>query len=361
MKFIHIADVHFDRPFVNLSDKEGWGDFRRLDQRKYFKKVIEYIKEEDIPYLFIAGDLYEHNYVKKSTIEYINSLFEEIPDTKVFISPGNHDPFLKNSYYFQFKWNNNVFIFDSTFKRLEFDDVDIYGFGFNDFYCTDCGIENLEIVDKDKLNICVLHATLNGAGLEEKQYNSISVSTLENKGFDYVALGHVHKSNFEKDKVNNMIYPGSMVSLGFDELGEHGMFEGEIDKNQLSLKFIPLDEKEFIEYKLDVTDIGSKEELIEKIDSIVFDANSYVKIILVGKRNFEINTYEINKFISNLQVIKVRDKTKISYDLEKIQNDTTLRGLFAKEMLQRLSEDSISQEEQEIIEKAIEIGFEALQ
>ena len=60
MKFIHIADVHFDRPFVNLSDKEGWGDFRRLDQRKYFKKVIEYIKEEDIPYLFIAGDLYEH-------------------------------------------------------------------------------------------------------------------------------------------------------------------------------------------------------------------------------------------------------------------------------------------------------------
>ena len=45
MKFVHIADMHFDSPFVNLSDKENLGDLRRLEQRKVFKKVIEYIKE----------------------------------------------------------------------------------------------------------------------------------------------------------------------------------------------------------------------------------------------------------------------------------------------------------------------------
>ena len=43
MKFIHIADMHFDSPFVNLSDKDGLGDLRRLEQRKVFKKVTEYI------------------------------------------------------------------------------------------------------------------------------------------------------------------------------------------------------------------------------------------------------------------------------------------------------------------------------
>ena len=48
MKFVHIADMHFDSPFVNLSDKESLGDLRRLDQRKAFKKVIEYIKENKI-------------------------------------------------------------------------------------------------------------------------------------------------------------------------------------------------------------------------------------------------------------------------------------------------------------------------
>ena len=58
MKFVHIADVHLDRPFVNLSDKDSLGDIKRLEQRNIFKKVIEYIKENNIPYLFISGDLY---------------------------------------------------------------------------------------------------------------------------------------------------------------------------------------------------------------------------------------------------------------------------------------------------------------
>ena len=31
MKFVHIADMHFDSPFVNLSSKEMLGDIRRLD------------------------------------------------------------------------------------------------------------------------------------------------------------------------------------------------------------------------------------------------------------------------------------------------------------------------------------------
>ena len=63
MKFVHIADMHFDSPFVNLSERELFGDKRRLEQRKILKKIIEYIKEEKIDNLFISGDLYEHKYM----------------------------------------------------------------------------------------------------------------------------------------------------------------------------------------------------------------------------------------------------------------------------------------------------------
>ena len=93
MKFVHIADMHFDSPFTTLSDKGNLGEKRRIEQRKIFKKVIEYIKENNIEYLFISGDLYEHKYIRRTTIEYINDLFKEIPETKIFISPGNHDPY----------------------------------------------------------------------------------------------------------------------------------------------------------------------------------------------------------------------------------------------------------------------------
>ena len=42
MKFVHIADMHFDSPLTNLTDKGNLGEQRRLEQRKVFKKVIEY-------------------------------------------------------------------------------------------------------------------------------------------------------------------------------------------------------------------------------------------------------------------------------------------------------------------------------
>ena len=40
--------------------------------------------------------------------------------------------------------------------------------------------------------------------------------------------------------------------------------------------------------------------------------------------------------------------------------DKTEKILFAKEMFRKLSDENISNEEKEIIEKAVEIGMEAL-
>ena len=360
MKFVHVADIHFDSPFINLSDRENLGDIKRLEQRKVFKKVIEYIKENGVDFLFIAGDLYEQQYIRKSTIEYINELFKEIPNTKIYISPGNHDPYIKNSYYNQFKWNDNVYIFSSKFERLTSDSVDIYGYGFDDFYCTDCGIENLEIEDKNKTNILVIHSTIDGANLEEKQYNSIPRRVLEEKGFDYVATGHIHKLDYNTYPNQKIVYPGSLISLGFDELGEHGMIVGEIQEDkQLKIQFVPLSEDNFEEIEFDVTDIISKDELIEKINDLDIQNNQLIKVILTGKRNFEIDRYEIYKLLTNERIIKIRDHTRIEYDLEKIANNHTLKGLFAKEILKE--KENAGEEELTIIEKAVEIAFEALE
>lgn len=361
MKFVHIADMHFDSPFVNLSDKGELGDLRRLEQRKVFKKVIEYIKENNIGYLFISGDLYEQKYIKKSTIEYINKLFKEIPQTRVFIAPGNHDPFIKNSYYNQFDWNENVEIFNSSIKKIETDEADIYGYGFDDYYCTDCGIENTTIENKERTNILVVHGTIDGASIEDKQYNSMSKNILKQKEFDYIAMGHIHKLDYNTEEGQRIAYPSSPISLGFDELGEHGMLVGEVEKGKINLEFIPLDEEKFVEIELDITEINSKEDLIEKINNLEIEENQYVKIILIGNRNFEINTYEVIKLITNNRIIKIKNKTKIAYDLEKMSNNNTLKGLFVKKMLEKLNNESIKEEERKIIENAIEIGLDALE
>ena len=357
MKFVHIADMHFDSAFVNLSDKDNLGKQRRLQQRKVLKKIIEYIKENNIEYLFISGDLYEHKYIKQTTIEYINNLFKEIPKTKILISPGNHDPYIKNSYYNKFNWNENVKIFEARIEKVGEQKINIYGYGFDDFYCTNSGIENLKISEPEKINILIIHGTLDGASIEEKQYNSMARKMLEEKGFDYIACGHIHKADYN----TNIVYPGSTTSLGFDEIGQHGMIVGEIEKDKLQLEFIELDEEKFKEIEIEVTDILSKEELIEKINQTEIANNEYIKIILIGNRNFEINKYELLKYVENERIIKIKDSTKIAYNLSKIANENTLKGLFVKRMIEKMNINEITIEEKEIIEKAIEIGLEALE
>ena len=188
MRFVHMSDIHFDAPFTVLAEKGDLGDVRRLEQREVFGKIIEHIKMEKIPFLFVSGDLYEHQYVKQSTIEYINSLFKTIPDTKIFISPGNHDPFLKKSYYSTFNWNNNVHIFNNEVELVEFPELDVYGFGFNDFYCTNLNIENIKIKNKEKINILIIHGAIDASNTLDMQYNPINSKKLKEIGFDYVAM-----------------------------------------------------------------------------------------------------------------------------------------------------------------------------
>ncbi len=139
------------------------------------------------------------------------------------------------------------------------------------------------------------------------------------------------------------------------------MMVGDIQKGKIKLEFVPLDEEKFKEIEINVTDITSKEELIEKINELEVQNNEYIKVILIGNRNFEINKYELLKYIENERIIKIKDYTKIAYDLEKMANENTLKGLFAKEMLEKLNQPNIAEEEKKMIEKAIEIGLEALE
>ena len=360
MKFVHIADMHFDSPFVNLSEKDIMGDLRRLEQRKVFKKIIEYIKENNIKYFFISGDLYEHKYIKQSTIDYINKLFEEIPETNIYIAPGNHDPYTKNSYYNKYNWSKNVKIFGPKVEKIETQDANIYGYGFDDFYCSDSGVENIEIEQTEKPNILIIHGNIDGSTIEDMQYNSMSKKMLEEKGFDYVALGHIHKKDYNTEENQKIVYPGSTISLGFDELGEHGMIVGDVEKNKLEIQFVKLDDKQFTKRELNVDNIYSKEELIEKINELKIEENNYIEIILIGNRNFEINKYDLIRYISNNNIIKIKDNTKIAYDLEKLENENTLKGLFIKEMNKKIK-NAETEEEKEIIEKSIEIGLASLE
>lgn len=134
------------------------------------------------------------------------------------------------------------------------------------------------------------------------------------------------------------------------------MISGKIDENtkELSLEFIPIDEKEFVEIDIDIADILSIEELIQRINERVFENHKYIKIILTGARKIEIETSKILNNLIAPNIIKLKDKTHLEINLEILSKQNNLKGLFVKTLLEKIDKEPKNKEK---IEKAIEIGL----
>lgn len=336
MKFVQVSDVHFDMPFTTISQRTDMGIERRLDQRRAFKKVIEFVKNNNVDFLFITGDLYEQEYIKQSTIDYINNLFKEIIDTRVLIVPGNHDPLLVNSFYNNYNWSDNVKIFSENIEKVKFGEFCIYGFGFEKYelYDSDKILNNIQLYS-NKVNILISH----GDVYNNSKYNYISDNNL--KKFDYVFLGHIHK--------RDEYYPGSLISLGFDEPGEHGFLYGDIfDKNNIDKKIVPVDDKEFIIRDFDISEIYSKEDLIEKINENDFE-NKFYEINLIGEKNVDTN---ISMKLINKSIIKIKDNSAIRV---KESSDNSMNGIYFKLLKNKYELNEISEDE---YREAYQVGLE---
>ena len=344
MKFVHIADLHLDTPLISLKNNRELIKNRRNEHKQIFKDVIKFVKKEKVDALFIAGDLFEHKFVEKSTIEFIINSLEIIPDTKVFITPGNHDPFIKNSPYTTFEWPSNVKIFGEKIEKVSLaEKIDVYGMGFENFEVAENNFKNFKVEDKEKINFLITHGTLNGAS---GKYNDINSKYLDQ--FDYVALGHIHLPMFEE----KIVYSGALVACGFDETGEHGMVVGELVDGKVKYEFKNMEYRHFVDLEIDISDIKTSIDVFDKVDL----KDDIYRITFKGARNVEVKeVIELLKSKSS-NITEFRDETHLPYDLDEISKQQTLKGIFTRKMLEEIERNPNQKEE---IMKAIEITYTA--
>jgi len=346
-------------PYVALNNNKDLSKKRKLEQKYILKKVITYIKESNVELLFISGDLFEQSTVQIDTINYIISLFREIPNVKIYITPGNHDPLIKNSPYNTFEFPDNVFIFSNELGIDKYKELTIYGLGFNNYEMNSLELSTVNL-NKEEINVLITHGTLNG---NSKKYHDIPEKWISN--FDYVALGHIHQKKIDSTKI---IYPGSLIATGFDEPGTHGMVVGEIyyeDENKkripfaalnnpniekkskvVKYKFVKMDDTEFETIDIDISEYYSINEII---DALNLENNIY-KIILNGIKNVSIDTLIETIKISNSNVCQIIDNTIEDFDLEKISKQNNLKGVFTKKILKYLEKNP---DKKDIVKKAI--------
>ena len=135
------------------------------------------------------------------------------------------------------------------------------------------------------------------------------------------------------------------------------MLVGKLEKNSLEVEFIPVDKREFEEKEIDITNFSSNEDIITQIEELELKEENFYKIIITGKRFFKIDIDEIKKTLQIENIIKIKDKTKIGIDIESLQKENNIKGIFVRKMLKKQEDENL---DKEFIEKAIEIGLEVL-
>lgn len=341
MKFIHFADVHFDMVFSSLKNNRDLLNKRKKSQKNIFKSVIELAKSEEVDAIFIAGDLFENKYVEDDTIKYIISSFNDISNINIFITPGNHDPLIKNSPYNTYSWPDNVHIFSSEIGMYEIDGINVYGIGFDDYEMESNEVENL-VIDTTKTNVLITHANIDGA---THKYHDVKGKILQK--FDYVALGHIHMPKVDD---SNIIYPGSLIAGGFDELGEHGLVIGTIENKKVNIQFKNMDPQQFVIKEIDISTFQTVQEIIDKLDL----KDDIYRIVLTGVRHVDIQSVEENILELSNYITEVVDDTHLEYNLDEISKQKNLKGIFTKNMLEKLSDNP---DKEKIILNAIEYVY----
>ncbi|MDP4091901.1 MAG: DNA repair exonuclease [Bacillota bacterium] len=372
VKFLHCADLHLDAPFTSLGADSGKSAERRQDLKDTFRNIIELAKSEKVDLLLISGDLYEHGYVLKSTINFINKCFESIPATKVFIVPGNHDPITVSSYYRNYSWSNNVYILCDELPYVYLDDIDtyIYGVGFKSFSQEKTIAYSLKPVRNDCINLMLVHGTVD-MNIGNSLYNPMSSENLSTLNMDYIALGHFHGMLSDIGGKGIIYNPGSPEPLGFDEGGSHGVFIGDLastdsaEKN-LELRFQKLNKRYYETTDIKVDGCGSTEEIISRMDAELkcSDApNCLLSVSLKGylEESIKIDLLQIqNHFRDKLYYLKIKNETLVNYNIDQIVKEPGLKGLFVRKIMSRIekTEDLC---EKELLNKALYYGLEALE
>ena len=372
VKFLHCADIHLDAPFTSLSTEEGKSSERRQDVKLTFRRIIETAKSEKVDLLLISGDLYEHHYVRKSTICFVNDCFNEIPEIKVIIVSGNHDPNTANSYYRNFNWADNVYILTEENSFVRFEDIDtvVYGIGF-DNNLKDTSV-NYGIREKTEsyINILLCHGTLD-MDIGDNNYNPVKSEELDRLGMDYIALGHFHNTIEAQGGRANIFNPGSPEPLGFDEMGDHGVIVASIVKDkgsvsELDWKFIKLNRKVYEKIELYLDGCCSDEQVSERILETIGDKdyrNSLLNITLRGYTdcNFRIDSRLVKSYIMDrAYFIKIKDFTEPDYNFDEISKEPGLKGLYVRKILSMI-DNSTDEDRVKLLKKALYYGIEALE
>lgn len=238
MKFLHAADLHLDTPFIGISSfsKELQ---KELQESTYSaaKKLFATALEQQVDFVILAGDIFDDTDSSLKAQMFLRDEFEKLrqAEIKVYLIYGNHDYYRNNFAVVKFPDNVTVFGQDvTTVTQMTKDGqrVGLTGFSYYQQHIKESvGASYPQRGDFD-YQIGILHA-----GVGDDNYAPFQVNDLIQKGYDYWALGHIHKRQVLHE-TPMVVYPGDLQGRNQNDITPKGFYLVTVENQVTEMKFI---------------------------------------------------------------------------------------------------------------------------
>ena len=358
LKFIHAADFHLDSAFAALPPQQAAA--RRRESRELLARLSNYVNQNGIELVLLAGDLFDSAGAYRDTAESLSAALGQMA-AQVYIAPGNHDWYGPGSPYLTVRWPENVHIFTQPcLTAMEWPEkrLTVYGAAFSGPEQPEGFLTGFTAPADGNIHIGLLHGEVDPA---EAQYNPIRREEIAASNLDYLALGHIHKRT-EPLTCGKTIcaWPGCPEGRGFDELGEKGFYSGTVgDDGRISLTFIPFARRRYEILTVDVT--GREPRAAVEAALPAETALDLYRILLTGETGEGgVQTASLLEALSNrFYALEFRDQTRLAEDLWARAEEDSLRGLFLRDLKVKLDSAGTDEERQQIT-MAARFGLAAL-
>lgn len=271
MRFLHISDLHLGKMLGHCSLLED-------QQYMLFSEIIPLIEEKKADALLISGDIFQTANPSMEALSLYDEFLKEVRkrNVEIIAIAGNHDHRFKieqHKSFLRFGGYHVSGCYDDKLDRVvlkdEYGPVNFYllpyihpSFVKDKFtleesnYPFSKAVEAIlakEEFDFTKRNVILSHQMVTGSvkdysdskvyGMKKEESDVVSISLYD--GFDYVALGHIHRHMTMKG--GRVVYPGALLPYHVDETSERYVSFVELsEKGRMVQELIPVKPKRTI-------------------------------------------------------------------------------------------------------------------
>jgi exonuclease SbcD len=223
-QFLHAADLHLDSPLRGLERyAEAPVERIRGATREAFQNLVRFAIDARVEFVILAGDVFDGDWKDWNTGLWFAARLRELTKEgiRVYLLAGNHDA--EGRMTASLPHDDGVFVFDTKAPQTIVDSPTgtlLHGQGFANAETLDDLAARYPQARGGAFEIGVLHTALSGRE-GHAPYAPCTTDALKAKGYDYWALGHVHRREVIAEEPW-IVFPGNLQARHVRETGAKG-------------------------------------------------------------------------------------------------------------------------------------------